>query len=113
MSKAQILMHQYFDAAWNQGKKGIGYSDTQLPEHKELIGYVFDLEQRLAAAESRTCELQEDSDTDSGAWLGDCGAMWTFINSDPKENSCVYCPQCGGKLVVAVCPVKEDSGKGE
>ena len=53
MSKAQILMHRYFDAAWNQGRKGVGYSDTQLPEHKELIGYVFDLEQRLAAAEAK------------------------------------------------------------
>lgn len=71
------------------------------------------LEQRLAAAESRTCELQEDSDTDSGAWLGDCGAKWTFIVGGPEENSCVYCPQCGGKLVVSECQVKEDSGKGK
>ena len=50
MSKAQILIHRYFDAAWEQGRKGIGYSDTQLPEHKELLLYVFDLEHRLAVA---------------------------------------------------------------
>ena len=60
MSKAQILIHRYFDAAWEQGRKGIGYSDTQLPEHKELLLYVFDLEQRLAAAEAKNTELEKE-----------------------------------------------------
>lgn len=59
MSKAQILIHRYFDAAWNQGKTGKDYSDTGLPEHKELVGYVFDLEQRLADAEAKLAETEK------------------------------------------------------
>ena len=53
MVKAQILMHRYFDAAWNQGRKGLVTPTRNYQNTRELIGYVFDLEQRLAAAEAK------------------------------------------------------------
>ena len=68
-------------------------------------------EQRLAAAESRTCELQEDSDTYNNLWNGECGAVWEFIADGPLENNCNFCPECGGKLVIAECSQQEESGK--
>lgn len=86
-----------------------GFNDQLL----EAADYINSLEQRLAAAESRTCELQEDSDTYNNLWNGECGAVWEFIADGPLENNCNFCPECGGKLVIAECSQQEESGKGE
>ena len=40
-------------------------------------------------------------------WDGECGAKWSFIDGGPKDNEMNYCPQCGGKVVVAA-PKPED-----
>lgn len=91
MSKAQILIHRYFDAAWKQGRKGIGYSDTQLPEHKELILYVFDLEHRLAVAEAKNQTYEEHIDE-----LGDRSdtCVYSVIN---RVRSFCQCKRKGGE----------------
>ena len=85
--------------------------DEKFMSAHEIVEELQDLEQRLAAAESRTCEWQEDSDTDSGAWLGECGAVWEFIADGPAENNCNFCPECGGKLVIAECSQQGSSEK--
>ena len=69
-------------------------------------------EQRLAEAESRVCKWQEDSDTDNNLWNGECGAVWEFIADGPAENNCNFCPECGGKLVIAQCSQQGSSEKG-
>lgn len=87
----------------------------------EVVSLLNDLQQRLAEAESRTCEWQEDSDPDNNLWDGECGAVWEFIADGPIENKCNFCPECGGKLVISERPKREgdiilpqeDSGKGD
>lgn len=86
--------------------------DMDIKTAENMLNHIADLEQRLAEAESRTCKWQEDSDTNNNLWNGECGAVWEFIADGPLENKCNFCPECGGKLVIVECPVK-DSGKGE
>lgn len=44
---------------------------------------------------------EEDDENMPNTWNGDCGAMWIFTEGGVKDNSMHYCPECGGKVVIA------------
>ena len=64
--------------------------------------------QAAQAAEVPECVWTCDDDVHMpDTWDGECGAKWSFIDGGPKDNEMNYCPQCGGKVVVAA-PKPED-----
>lgn len=53
-------------------------------------------------AQSQHCSWkQTDIDHMPDTWAGDCGALWSFIESGPNANDMRFCPSCGKPAVEA------------
>lgn len=39
-------------------------------------------------------------DDECCTWRSECGASWCFEDGGPEDNSCRYCHNCGGALVI-------------
>lgn len=46
------------------------------------------------------CVWTRDTDPDTDAWDGSCGAKWCFTDGGPVENKMRFCPECGGPVKV-------------
>jgi hypothetical protein len=49
----------------------------------------------------------EDDENMPGTYNGICGVMYSFMEGGIKENTCNFCPQCGGKVIEAIPTVEE------
>lgn len=88
-----------FDEWWKEMKPA---------ECDELKPWFEEAWQAAQAAAVPECAWTCDDDVHMpDTWDGECGAKWSFIDGGPKDNEMNYCPQCGGKVVVAA-PKPED-----
>ena len=57
------------------------------------------LREALAAQRERTCEWRLEADENAEIYYSTCGAAWSFVEGDRKENDVHFCQLCGGKIV--------------
>lgn len=88
-----------------------GLTDEQYKQITESAGWSWDymsdhergMMRAVADAAVPSCEWFPASDMDNmpDTWEGACGAIWSFIDDGPIENGMRFCPNCGGKVVIA------------
>ena len=59
--------------------------------------------------ETAPCVWKQHDDYDDDYWESDCGEAWCFIDGTPAENKVKFCHGCGGKVVLADPPAREET----
>lgn len=77
-------------------------SQKQIDNLQSSIDFLTKRQAERDAQQLKECVWSEEDDENMpNTWNGDCGAMWTFTEGGVKDNSMHYCPECGGKVVIA------------
>lgn len=83
---------------------GFGYNPDKehMVDKRARVNAYADISSRLGLLNSKECTWTDTAYNDgcSDGWQTTCGNVWVFINGDPKENNCRFCPYCGGKILV-------------
>ncbi len=51
----------------------------------------------IEAKDKEVCKWKYDDVDDM--WSTECGGAWTFLEGNPIDNKCWFCPHCGGRVI--------------